>query len=757
MPPAPQKNLPTRNNNPGDLRDTSTGSFRQFPTVLDGYASLVNDVKAKQTGNTSTGLKPTSTLKDFANVYAPSSDNNDSAGYAKNLASIIGATPDTPIGQVDTHSLAHAIAMNEGYQGQLPNTMTSAELAQKIKTKYPQYQNLNDADLVQKITAKYPAYSAILSDTPTQNTQPEPGASISGFLGNTVQSGANFLGNLGQAALHPIQTIQNVGGAAVGGLQELGGQTNENTAKFDALKQYFIDRYKSPDALLHTAYSDPVGLAADLSTVFGVGGGVVGLAGKGAEAAGIAGAAETASNVASKLGKAAELTNPLTPVVKGANVLIESGKKFSDIVANPIDYTPENIAAATSEKVAADVEDAISQKIKAHSETGSGYNDIRNAEAERLALPSPTGKPITGGSISLPETTGTKIETVAREPQQGVLTNATRATATEGKAPATVKVAHNFLENQLRDVAKLDVKDGRIVPTTVSRLGKSDLTKLQDVFDTFKPAFAKGELTNEEFLNLRSRLADAAYNDNGIKNTNVAKIAEDLRNALNNEYRPSIKGLAERDLQYTAETNKLKELLDGIVYKTGEHKGEIKDSFINSALKAVKNNDTEKLAQLEELLPGITKRLRVMKTIKEMGSPGFTTTLVEKGGLFSGLATGNIHTIALAMSTMFLTQPEIAIPMLRATGASIPLVKQIMVNMARSLNTAAVVRSAESTALPKSETSQNTAQDLGQTTQQGTGTSGPHSSQQDITQLPGYQDARAAGYTDDEIRQYLGA
>ena len=113
-------NIPTQNNNPGDLRDTSTGGFRQFPTVLDGYSALVNDIRAKQTGATSTGLTGTSDLTKFASVYAPASDNNDPTSYANNLASKIGVAPNTPIGQIDPHKLASAIATNEGFQGQLP-------------------------------------------------------------------------------------------------------------------------------------------------------------------------------------------------------------------------------------------------------------------------------------------------------------------------------------------------------------------------------------------------------------------------------------------------------------------------------------------------------------------------------------------------------------------------------------------------------------------------------------------------------------
>ena len=92
-------NLPTRNNNPGDLRDTSTGSFRQFNSPQEGYAALLNDLHAKQTGTTTTGLGPSSTLADFAKTYAPPSENN-SAQYAANLANHMGVRPDAPLSSI---------------------------------------------------------------------------------------------------------------------------------------------------------------------------------------------------------------------------------------------------------------------------------------------------------------------------------------------------------------------------------------------------------------------------------------------------------------------------------------------------------------------------------------------------------------------------------------------------------------------------------------------------------------------------------
>lgn len=110
-------NLPTRNNNPGAIRN-GPDSFHKFENPQEGYAALLNDLTAKQSGNTSTGLGPNSSLAEFANKYAPPSDGNDSAKYAADLANQLGVAPDTPIGQLDVAKWAEAISKNEGFQGQ---------------------------------------------------------------------------------------------------------------------------------------------------------------------------------------------------------------------------------------------------------------------------------------------------------------------------------------------------------------------------------------------------------------------------------------------------------------------------------------------------------------------------------------------------------------------------------------------------------------------------------------------------------------
>lgn len=82
-----------RNCNPGNLRPTSKrqksdGGYRIFDSFEKGWAALVRDVTAKFRGRpyTRTKLGPDSTILQFFQVWAPSSDNNKPRQYAEFVA-----------------------------------------------------------------------------------------------------------------------------------------------------------------------------------------------------------------------------------------------------------------------------------------------------------------------------------------------------------------------------------------------------------------------------------------------------------------------------------------------------------------------------------------------------------------------------------------------------------------------------------------------------------------------------------------------
>jgi hypothetical protein len=128
--------LAQRNNNPGNLRGAD-GRFRSFATLNEGWQALVNDLLAKMTGRTRTGLNGSSTLLELFRVYAPVGDgSNNPATYANNVAARLGVSVSTPIGSLISRvqDVANAIAIQEGFYqgGQLP--VGNAPLAYNLST-----------------------------------------------------------------------------------------------------------------------------------------------------------------------------------------------------------------------------------------------------------------------------------------------------------------------------------------------------------------------------------------------------------------------------------------------------------------------------------------------------------------------------------------------------------------------------------------------------------------------------------------------
>lgn len=113
-------NIPTANNNPGDIR-AADGSFNiGAKTPLEGQAKLYNDLTAKMTGKSTTGLNGDSTLYEFVQKYAPRGDgSNNPEAYTADLANKLKISPDTKIGTLMPRidDFAHAISQHEGYKG----------------------------------------------------------------------------------------------------------------------------------------------------------------------------------------------------------------------------------------------------------------------------------------------------------------------------------------------------------------------------------------------------------------------------------------------------------------------------------------------------------------------------------------------------------------------------------------------------------------------------------------------------------------
>lgn len=205
--------LALKNNNPGNLRyagqsgAVDNGGFAKFSDPDSGYLALMNDVRAKVTGATSTKLTPTSTLNDFVKVYAPPNE-NDTDQYVLNLANTLKKAPDTQLKEFQgrENELADAIAKNE-----------DAEF-------YNKYIAKNSIALPQ-IEPKV-QYNPSVDSKQQEEVQSKP-KGIGGFLGGLYKG---LVGGTVGAVENTGRNINTYGGGAVAyGLDKLLGTNKYNT------------------------------------------------------------------------------------------------------------------------------------------------------------------------------------------------------------------------------------------------------------------------------------------------------------------------------------------------------------------------------------------------------------------------------------------------------------------------------------------------------------------------------------------------
>lgn len=225
-----------------------------------------------------------------------------------------------------------------------------------------------------------------------------------GFAGNVLKSGGKLVGDIASAVAHPIDTVKGIGKLAVG----LGEKAispiltdpdnpteTEGTQMVDALFKHMSDRFGGIENIKKTAYEDPIGLAADISTIFsGLAGGVR-MTGRAAGVSNVlskAGAVTDPIQATLKLGgKAASGTGKLargvTSFTTGADkasiqtAFAEHSKDFTKALRGEITWPDvmENMKQAFQE-----VKSARDKTYEPHLRTNIDLSDVHSTMAENL-------------------------------------------------------------------------------------------------------------------------------------------------------------------------------------------------------------------------------------------------------------------------------------------------------------------------------------------------------------------------------------
>ncbi|MEH5098987.1 hypothetical protein PO486_13965 [Atlantibacter hermannii] len=122
-----------RQNNPGNLRPVGGNGFQTHDTPLAGWMAMARQIRLYFTGKSAAaGYQKLQTIWDIVHKYAPKEDNNDPAGYANFVASMMGVGAKDTLNLSDPQqfsSLLQAMSRKEGY-GQWNSPLASVAASQ---------------------------------------------------------------------------------------------------------------------------------------------------------------------------------------------------------------------------------------------------------------------------------------------------------------------------------------------------------------------------------------------------------------------------------------------------------------------------------------------------------------------------------------------------------------------------------------------------------------------------------------------------
>lgn len=415
----------------------------------------------------------------------------------------------------------------------------------------------------------------------------------------------------------------------------------------------------------------------------------------GAEAAFDTGVSKTAKPVLNAgetvFGKASEAAG-------GVKNLAEKGVKYgigqatglqpdtiTQIIQNPDSFTKASRGTIDRAGLGQEVQSALSKRLADLEETGKAYEGVRDLKAPNLEVANATQKVIKNGkmsyvydlkdapneSLSLPELRA-KLSMLEKD-TSGAYSKAeigaiqdivTKRQAAE-PLNHTVQISPTYLENTIRANTGLKFSKGQFETSGSAAIREArDVRALQNLYDTWKPTFEKGKLTTQEFLNFRSDLAKLSKFEREISSSSALEnLSKKMRATFNDKFRSKIPGLEELDTKFSAEKSELKQLSKGIVDKDGN----LTDSALNKIANATGKGKDALLARLEETVPGITKKIKILKAVEDIEhASGIKVGTYTRGAIVGAgfLAGGPITALINAV----LTSPELAVPMLRKYG-----------------------------------------------------------------------------------------
>ncbi len=507
------------------------------------------------------------------------------------------------------------------------------------------------------------------SNTPAQIPQAtnpnESNAGVDTQMQAAGKTAANFfpsLFNFGKGiieSVNPINTIKNLGGIA----NEV-GQLNTNT-----LKQLPNATYESviPQAgrsLVQAGYegvtgqdntqslkdaqnaivNDPVGQIAPFLLA----------AEGGARLADthLGGLKMAAERSAADFNKTGVDVMPKQGVFQSA--LDNTISKTGQLVTKPIGATG-SFAGGIAKSAASHLTGLDTKSIQTIIEHPEAFSKLAQDQASRGGLANEFGKAVD--------------DFVENKSQTGSEYNPIRQSVAE------VRMPESFLESEYAKQG-LEIKDGKVTTNTEAKIrDPKDIRALQNLYDTWGK---KETVSANEFLNLREDVSKnlARFEREIGKSTKLDAFGQDLYAEVNRTMRPQIDDLQGLDARMSPLIQDFKQITKDFLQKDPNGGYTFKDGAINKIANAGGVGRDALLARMEKILPGITKKIEILKAVEDIEkAKGIKVGTYARGAVEGfGIVTGNIPAVVAAI----ITNPSIAVPLIRGLGWSAAKVGQVV-------------------------------------------------------------------------------
>jgi len=253
------------------------------------------------------------------------------------------------------------------------------------------------------------------------------------------------------------------------------------------------------------------------------------------------------------------------------------------------------------------------------------------------------------------------------ETVQDAITKNKEVLSDTGKGYDAIRELDKVIDNPTSEIGELFAKEGLVVgkkgklveaSKNSSNLTDTDIKQIQQAQDLLA---GSEKLNPNQIINLRNKLDDLAKFDKGAS-TKGQNVIKRIRGIIDQKAGDSIPELKALDESYASQRKTLNAIESDFINKKT---GGLKDTAFTKVANSTGKGKEQLLGRLEELEPGITEKVLALRTIEDLkfaaNKPG---NYVRAGITGAGVVSGNPAVFALAIAS----QPQVAAILISGWG-----------------------------------------------------------------------------------------